>query len=87
MNWIGFNELVNEKRLDDLVARYPVRESRAFDAIAKTLELNSRKTYEQMLVSRIWDDEGFGPEPQTTDRDRSLKCSFLSFTVSEDART
>ena len=52
-----FKELANEKRLDDLVARYPLRESRAFNAIAETLELNGRKTYEQMLVSRIWDDE------------------------------
>ena len=52
-----FKELVNEKRLDDLVARYPLRESRAFDAIAETLELNGRKTYEQTLISRIWDDE------------------------------
>ena len=52
-----FNEIVNEKKLDDLVARYPLRESRVFDAIAETLELNGRKTYEQTLVSRIWDDE------------------------------
>ncbi len=52
-----FNELVNEKRLDDLVARYPLRESHAFDAIAEALELKNRKTYEQTLVPRIWDDE------------------------------
>ena len=32
-----FNKLVNEKRLDDLVARYPLRKSNAFDAIAKAL--------------------------------------------------
>ena len=80
-----FNELVNEKRLDDLVARYPLRASRAFDAIAETLELNSRKTYEQMLVSRVWDDE---------DLAQSLKqrigplsgVLIAEFTASENAK-
>ena len=48
-----FNELVSKKRLDDLVARYPLRESGAFEAIAGALELKSKKTYEQTLVSRI----------------------------------
>lgn len=52
-----FNELVNEKRLDDLIARYPLRESGAFEAIPEALELRSKKTYEQMLVTRIRDDE------------------------------
>lgn len=80
-----FNELVNEKRLDDLVARYPLRESRAFDAIAKTLELNSRKTYEQMLVSRIWDDEGLAQSLKQ--RIGPLSEVLISeFTASEDAR-
>ena len=52
-----FNELVNEKRLDDLVARYPLRESGAFGTIVGSLELKNKRTYEQMLVSRILDDE------------------------------
>ncbi len=51
-----FNKLVNEKRLDDLVARYPLRESRAFEAIVKALKLESKKIYQRMLVSRIRDD-------------------------------
>ena len=52
-----FNKLVNKERLDDLVARYPLRESGAFKAIAEALELKSRKTYAQTLISRIRDDE------------------------------
>ena len=80
-----FNELVNEKRLDDLVARYPLRESRAFDAIAKTLELNSRKTYEQMLVSRIWDDEDLAQSLKQRIGPLS-KVLISEFTASEDAR-
>ena len=52
-----FNELVSKKSLDDIVARYPLRKSGAFEAIVEALELKSRKTYEQMLVSRIRDDE------------------------------
>jgi len=52
-----FNKLVSEKRLDDIVARYPLRESGAFEAIVKVLELKSRKTYGQTLISRIRDDE------------------------------
>ena len=52
-----FNDLLHKKKLDDLVARYKLRESRAFDAIAKALELTSRKTYEQMLVTQIRNDD------------------------------
>ena len=52
-----FNKLLNEKRLDDLVARYPLRESRVFDAIVEALKLKSKKTYEQTLIFRIQDDK------------------------------
>ena len=52
-----FRELVEGRKLDELVARYPLRESRAFDAIAEALRLKSRKIYEQTLVSRIRSDE------------------------------
>jgi len=80
-----FNELVNEKSLDDLVARYPLRESRAFDAIAETLELNSRKTYEQTLVSRVWDDEDLAQSLKQRIGPLS-KVLIAEFTASEDAR-
>ena len=80
-----FKELVNEKRLDDLVARYPLRESRTFDAVAETLELNGRKAYEQTLVSRIWDDEDLAQSLKQ--RIGPLSEVLISeFTASEDAR-
>lgn len=52
-----FRELVEGRKLDEIVARYPLRESRAFDAIAEVLRLKSRRIYEQTLVSRIRSDE------------------------------
>ena len=52
-----FRELVEGEKLDDLVARYPLRKSRVFDAIAEVLRLKSRRIYEQTLVSRIRSDE------------------------------
>ena len=52
-----FRELVEGRKLDELVARYPLRESRVFDAIAEVLRLKSRRIYEQTLVSRIRSDE------------------------------
>ena len=48
-----FQELVADKKLDELVARYPLRESRVFDVIASTLELNGRDTYERTLLAGI----------------------------------
>ena len=53
-----FRKLVHEKKLDAIVARYPLRESDVFDVIAKVLELKNRKTYEKTLVARIKVDEG-----------------------------
>ena len=52
-----FRKLVEGRKLDELVARYPLRASRIFDAIAEVLRLKSRRIYEQTLVSRIRSDE------------------------------
>ena len=52
-----FKKLLVERKLDDLIARYPLRESDVFDVIVKVLELKNGETYKQMLVSRIKDDE------------------------------
>ena len=52
-----FRELVQGGGLDELVARYPLRKSRVFGAIAEVLKLKSREIYEQTLVSRIRSDE------------------------------
>ena len=51
-----FNKLVCEKQWDDLVARYPLRESNTFGNIAKALKLTGRDIYEQTLISRIQAD-------------------------------
>ena len=51
-----FKQLVEKERLDDLVARYPLRESGVFDAIVKALVLQDWKAYKQTLVSRIVED-------------------------------
>ena len=52
-----FKDLLAHRKLDDLVARYPLYESDVFGDIVKVLELKSGETYTQTLVSRIKDDE------------------------------
>ena len=47
--------LVDGENLDEIFARYPLRESHILDAIAKTLEL-TKTNYKQTLLSRIRDD-------------------------------
>ena len=51
-----FNRLVAEENLDDLVARYPLRESPVFSEISKALELTNKTTYKQTLLTRIRND-------------------------------
>ena len=51
-----FRKLVNDEDLDGLVARYPLRESGVFSAIAKALKCPKRRNYEQMVVSQIGRD-------------------------------
>ena len=50
-----FKKLVTDRKLDDLVARYPLRESNVFSAIFNALELTGRNIYEQTLLSRLRD--------------------------------
>ena len=52
-----FEELVDEKKLDDLIARYPLRESGVFDAIAKALKCPGKKEYERMVLSMVRKDQ------------------------------
>ena len=52
-----FNSLVSAKDLDGLVARYPLRESRVFDEIAKALRCAGRKDYQKMVVAQIRRDD------------------------------
>ena len=48
-----YRELVADGDLDGLVSRYSIRESRAFDVIAKELRCRSRGDYCRMVVSQI----------------------------------
>ena len=48
-----FRKLVSVKDLNGLVARYPLRESSVFNAIAKALKCQTQGDYERMVVSRI----------------------------------
>ena len=52
-----FKELLAHRKLDDLVARYPLHKSDVFGDIVKMLKLKNGETYKQTLVSRIKDDE------------------------------
>ena len=51
-----FKELIAEGNLDALFARYPLRESRVPDRIAKALKCTSRRDYERIAVERVRDD-------------------------------
>ncbi len=52
-----FEKFAAAGQLDDLVARYPLRESNVFERIAKALECSNRANYERMAVSRVREDE------------------------------
>ena len=52
-----FKELLKAKALDQLVARYPLRDSRAFNVIARALEFSKKEIYEQTLIARVQSDE------------------------------
>lgn len=52
-----FRELVDAAQWDQLVARYPLRESPAFGLVAKSLQCVSNNIYEQTLLSRLHADD------------------------------
>ena len=52
-----FRKLVADGKLDDLFARYPLRESGVFDKIAKALECGSLRKYQNMVPIRVQNDE------------------------------
>ena len=51
-----FNKLVKNGELDRLIARYPVRESSAFETIARSLRCLNKMDYERMVIARIRQD-------------------------------
>lgn len=57
-----YRELVDDGDLDGLVGRYPIRESGAFDCIAKELHCRDRSDYCRMVVSRIRHSSSLGDQ-------------------------
>ena len=53
-----FNELVDEGNLDQLIARYSVRQSCALETIATSLKCKNRTDYEKIVINLIRRDEG-----------------------------
>ena len=51
-----FTGFLNAKAFDKLVARYPLRDSRVFEAVAHALEFSKRELYEQTLIARVQSD-------------------------------
>ena len=51
-----FNKLVKEKDLDQLVARYPLDSSPAFQEIARSLRCRDRNDYQRMVITLIRND-------------------------------
>ena len=51
-----FKKCVKEGNLDKLIARYPLRESRALHAIATSLGCHNQQVYERMVLTRIRND-------------------------------
>ena len=51
-----FRVLLEAKAFDQLVARYPLRDSRVFSEVARALKFSKRELYEQTLIARIQSD-------------------------------
>ena len=52
-----FNKLVDEENLDQLIARYPARQSCAFETIARSLVCKNRTDYERIVINLIRGDD------------------------------
>ena len=52
-----FNELVKEAEIDQLIARYPLRDSRVFEIIATTLKCQNQEDYQRMVLVQIENDK------------------------------
>ena len=48
-----FQSLFADRNLDGLLARYPLRDSRVFDAVAEALACPNRSHYEKIVLSRV----------------------------------
>ena len=78
-----FNELVKEAEIDQLIARYPLRDSRVFEIIAKTLKCQNQEDYQRMVLVQIENDKALAcklksridPLPETLDSAENLKTN------------
>ena len=52
-----FNELVKGANIDQLIARYPLRDSRVFEIIATTLKCQNQEDYQRMILVQIENDK------------------------------
>ena len=52
-----FNKLVDDENLDQLIARYPARQSCAFETIARSLVCKNRTDYERIVINLIRRDD------------------------------
>ena len=52
-----FNTLVDNGELDNLIARYPLRDSQAFETIVKTIGCPNQELYQQLVVKLVREDE------------------------------
>ncbi|MYC08155.1 MAG: AAA family ATPase [Chloroflexi bacterium] len=52
-----YQKLVAQRKLDIIVARYPIRESAAFGEIVKSLRFKDRKDYEKAVIALIRKDK------------------------------
>ena len=53
-----FNKLIDEENLDQLIVRYPTRQSCALETIARSLVCKNRTDYEKIVINLIRRDEG-----------------------------
>ena len=52
-----FNGLVKGANIDQLIARYPLRDSRVFEIIATTLKCQNQEDYQRMVLVQIENDK------------------------------
>lgn len=72
-----FNDLVQSRNLDELLARYPLRESNVLDRIAQGVRCTDKADYERMVVARVREDD---------DLARKLKDRIRPLAEALDAR-
>ena len=74
-----FKKLVADGKLDDLVARYPLRKSNTLDIIAKALKCQNRRDYERMVIFRIREDGDLAQKLK--ERIAALSCALDAETM------